>query len=322
MYFVDQLTIVLVILFLAISIIQFNLLSVYGFEDIKISTGSSFIDSNGKLNIIGVITNYGITSEHITVGLNIHSKIDDSITTLRDTTYSNIIYPGKESPFKFKIGSDYNVVGQPYIIKNNKVNDPFYNTVVQNYSNFPVGQNKELLGTIKNTGHVVLHNIIVFASVHNKNGTQIDSIKSDNIPTPKPEEVKSFSARPDLSIAKDANYFSCAGFDLNGPINTLDVGNGKFLTYGLESIAKISNFNYNKSTDSISFFADHYNPAGGIVTFKIQQLNNNHGIKVYLDNLEIKNEKIMTNGKTIITNIFVPPNEHLIKIAGILNYPN
>jgi len=300
-------------------IFQFNYTSVYGSEDIKISSGTSFIDSNGKLNIIGVVTNYGVTSERVVVGLDIHNKIDNSNITLNDSTFSKIIYPGKESPFKFKISTDLDVLGKPHIIQIKKVNDPFYNVIIQNYSNFPVGQNKELVGTLKNTGNVVMQNISVYASVHNKNGTQIDSIKSNSIPILKPGEVKSFSARPDNSIVKDANYFSCAGFDPNSPINTLDLGNGKFLAYGLESVAKISNFSYNKSTDSISFSADHYNPLGGIVTFKIPQLDNNHDVAIFLDNLGLKDQQITKNGKTIITNIFVPPNEHLIRIAGILN---
>ncbi len=175
-------------------IFQFNYTPVYGSEDIKISSGSSFIDSNGKLNIIGVVTNYGVTSERVVVGLDIHNKIDDSNITLNDTTFSKIIYPGKESPFKFKISRDYDVLGKPHIIQMKKVNDPFYNVIIQNYSNFPVGQNKELVGTLKNTGNVVMQNISVYASVHNKNGTQIDSIKSNSIPILKPGEVKSFSA--------------------------------------------------------------------------------------------------------------------------------
>ncbi len=315
----NHIIIVLIIFLLTLCIFQFNHTPVYGSEDIKISSGSSFLDSNGKLNIIGVVTNYGVTSEQVVVGLDIHNKIDDSNITLNDTTFSKIIYPGKESPFKFKISTDYDVLGKPHIIQMKKVNDPFYNVIIQNYSNFPVGQNKELVGTLKNTGNVVMQNISVYASVHNKNGTQIDSIKSNSIPILKPGEVKSFSARPDNSIVKDANYFSCAGFDPNSPINTLDLGNGKFLAYGLESVAKISNFSYNKSTDSISFSADHYNPLGGIVTFKIPQLDNNHDVTIFLDNLGLKDQQITKNGKTIITNIFVPPNEHLIRIAGILN---
>jgi len=316
---VNHIIIVLIIFLLTLCIFQFNYTPVYGSEDIKISSGSSFLDSDGKLNIIGVVTNYGVTSEQVVVGLDIHNKIDDSNITLNDTTFSKIIYPGKESPFKFKISTDYDVLGKPHIIQMKKVNDPFYNVIIQNYSNFPVGQNKELVGTLKNTGNVVMQNISVYASVHNKNGTQIDSIKSNSIPILKPGEVKSFSARPDNSIVKDANYFSCAGFDPNSPINTLDLGNGKFLAYGLESVAKISNFGYNKSTDSISFSADHYNPLGGIVTFKIPQLDNNHDVTIYLDDSGLKDQQITKNGKTIITNIFVPPNEHVIRIAGILN---
>jgi hypothetical protein len=42
-------------------------------------------------------------------------------------------------------------------------------------------------------------------------------------------------------------------------------------------------------------------------------------VTIYLDNLGLKDQQITKNGKTIITNIFVPPNEHVIRIVGILN---
>ena len=300
-------------------ICQFNHSFVYG-ADIEISSGTSFVDSNDKLNVIGVVTNLGTTSEQVTVGLNVHNKIDGSKTTLRDTTFSKIIFPGKESPFKFKISDDYDVLGKPYLLEMNNGNEPYYNVIVQNYSNFPVGQNKELVGTLKNVGNVVVKNINVFASVHDKNGSQIDSIKSNTISILNPGEIKHFSARPDYAIASNANYFSCAGFNPNSPINTLDMGNGKFLPYGLESVAKISDFGYNESTDSISFTADHYNPLGGIITLKIPQLDNSHNVTIFLDNLGVQNEQIIKNGKTITTNIFIPPNEHTVRVAGILNH--
>jgi hypothetical protein len=288
-------------------------------QKLEISSGSAFIDSNGKLNIVGVVTNLGTTSETVIVGLDVQKKIDGVETTLQSSTFSKIIYPGKESPFKFKINEDYKVLGKPYMLQTESTDEPYYNIILQNYSNFPVGENKELVGTLKNNGSVVVQNISVFASVHDKNGTQIDSIQSNIIPILKPGEIKPFSATPDNIIAKDANYFSCAGFDPNAPINTLDLGNGKFLTYGLESIARISNFNYNNSTDSITFKADHYNPSGGFVTFKIPQLESNQIITVFLDNLGATDAQISKNGKTITTNIFIPPNEHSVRISGILN---
>lgn len=128
-------------------IFQFSYTSVYGSEDIKISSGTSFIDSNGKLNIIGVVTNYGVTSERVVVGLDIHNKIDDSNISLNDSTFSKIIYPGKESPFKFKISTDYDVLGKPHIIQIKKLNDPFYNVIIQNYSNFPVEDHQAVIFT-------------------------------------------------------------------------------------------------------------------------------------------------------------------------------
>ena len=288
-------------------------------QKLEISSGSPFVDSNGKLNIIGVVTNLGTTSEQVTVGLDVQKKLDDSRTTLQDDTFSKIIYPGKESPFKFKINEDYDVLDKPYVLQTKSSSDPYYNIILQNYSNFPVGENRELVGTLKNNGSVVVQNISVFASVHDKNGTQIDSIQSNIIPILQPGEIKPFSARPDSIIVKNANYFSCAGFDPDAPINTLDLGHGKFLPYGLESVAKISNFNYDNSTDSISFNADHYNPLGGFVTLKIPQLESNQIITIFLDDLGVTDAQISKNGKTITTNIFIPPDEHSVRISGVLN---
>lgn len=310
---------VLITLLLTICIGQLFSNFVIAEERLEISSGSPFVDSNGKLNIIGVVTNLGTTSEQVTVGIDVQRKIDDSKTTLQDTTFSKIIYPGKESPFKFKINADYDVLGKPYLSQRDSTDDPYYNIILQNYSNFPVGENRELVGTLKNNGSVVVHNISVYASVHDKKGTQIDSIQSNIIQILRPGEVKPFSARPDNTIVNDANYFSCAGFDPDAPINTLDLGNGKFLTYGLESVASISNFKYDNSTDSISFNADHYNPLGGFVTLKIPQLDSNQIITIFLDNLGLTNAQISKNGKTITTNIFIPPNEHSVRISGILN---
>jgi hypothetical protein len=315
---VNQIICILITFLLTLYIFQFIPIPIYG-EDIGVSSGSSFDDSSGKLNIIGVVTNYGATSEQVTVGLDVKNKINGSNTTLHDPTFSKIIYPGKESPFKFKINGDYTVMGKPYILETHKINEPFYNVIVQNYSNFPVGHHRELVGTLKNTGQIVLQNISVYASVHDKNGSQIDSIRSNIIPLLKPGEVKSFSARPDYAVVKYANYFSCAGFDLKAPINTLDLGNGKFLTYALDSFAKISNFTYDKASDSISFIADHYNPSGGIVTFKIPQLGNSPNIKIYLDNIGLKDQQVTQDGKTINTDIFIPPKEHSVRITGVLS---
>jgi hypothetical protein len=289
---VNQIIIFLITFLLTLYISQLSFAQIYG-ADIGVSSGSPFDDSNGILNIVGVVTNYGTTSEQVTVGLDVHNKIDGSNTTLNDPTFSKIVFPGKESPFKFKISRDYDVLGKPYILETQMLNEPFYNVIVQN--------------------------ITVYASVHDKNGSQIDSIKSNIIPILKPGEIKSFSARPDNAVVKYANYFSCAGIALNAPINTLDLGDGRFLTYGLESLAKISNFTYDKASDSISFIADHYNPLGGIVTFEIPQLDNTPNLKIYLDNIGQKDEQITKDGKTIFAKIFIPPKEHSVRITGILN---
>jgi hypothetical protein len=38
-----------------------------------------------------------------------------------------------------------------------------------------------------------------------------------------------------------------------------------------------------------------------------------------LDNLGVTDPQITKNGKTITTNIFIPPNEHSVRVSGILN---
>src|SRR5512133_1209637 len=67
---------------------------------IKMTKQQSFIDSHGRLNIIGVVNNNGNVPIAVTVGLDtIHSNGKSGITTaattamMTDPTYGNIIYP-------------------------------------------------------------------------------------------------------------------------------------------------------------------------------------------------------------------------------------
>src|ERR1044071_9400181 len=87
---------------------QFNLSIVYG-VDIEISSGTSFVDSNGKINVIGVVTNLGTSSEHVTVGLDVGDKIGGTKSSVRNTIFSKIIFPEKVPPFKLKMGEGYNL---------------------------------------------------------------------------------------------------------------------------------------------------------------------------------------------------------------------
>jgi hypothetical protein len=61
-------------------------------NSVKMTKQQSFIDSHGRLNIIGVVNNNGNVPVSVTVGLN---TIGESAVTntMTDPTYGNIIYP-------------------------------------------------------------------------------------------------------------------------------------------------------------------------------------------------------------------------------------
>ncbi|MFL6391491.1 MAG: hypothetical protein ACJ71E_05510, partial [Nitrososphaeraceae archaeon] len=71
-------------------------------NSIKMTKQQSFVDSSGRLNVIGVIDNNGKIPISVTVSLNTVDKSGSS-RTLIDPTFGNIIYPFTGAPFKFII---------------------------------------------------------------------------------------------------------------------------------------------------------------------------------------------------------------------------
>jgi hypothetical protein len=289
----------------------------YSYDQVQISKPYSYVDSNGNAHVVGLIKNHGYVPLKITVALKTLNSSGDS-EVLHNTTLGSIVYPFTESPFKFDMGQNYSVISSPYIEKVSEVQSPFYEVLFQNYTTMNATGGKILVGTVKNIGNVILHNVSVYASVHQENGTQIDSVKTITIPILRPGDVENYVAKPHTAVQFKATYFSCAGLDLNAPINTLVLGNGQFLPYSLESAAKISDFKYNNDDDSLTFVADHYNPVGGIVELRIPQVSDTHTLTVLLDHKIDTNAKIAKNGKTGVIDIFIPPESHQVEIKGVL----
>lgn len=290
----------------------------YSYDQVKISKPYSYVDSNGNTHVVGLIKNQGYVPLKITVAIKTHNNSGGS-EVLHNTTLGSIVYPFTESPFKFDMGQNYSVISSPYIEKVSEVQSPFYEALLQNYTTMNATGGKILVGTVKNIGNVILHNVSVYASVHQEDGTQIDSVKTITIPILRPGDVENYVANPHTAVQSKATYFSCAGFDINAPINTLVLGNGQFLPYSLESAAKISDFKYNKDDDSLTFVADHYNPVGGIVELRIPQVSDIHTLSVMLDHKIDTDAKIAKNGKTLAVDIFIPPESHTVKISGVLS---
>ena len=307
-----------------------SILSVNNFTFAK---QGSFIDSHGMLNIVGVVDNAGTTPAQVSVGLNVSQKngpeheiksSDQIISTIVQPLYGKIIYPQSGSPFKFVIDPNiYNVHGKAFLVSQSWKPIPNYDSMLRlNYSNLASRPDGLLTGTAKNTGPVDLHDVSIYASAHDGTGKQIDSVKSQPVSIIRPGEEVKFNAIPDAAIRSKVVYYSCAGVDLNEPINTVIVGNGKFIAYDLQAIAKVSDFRYDNSTDSIKFGVEHYNPTGGPLTLRLAQLSYHHTVSVTMDGKPyplVYDTKATINrdGKTIRLNIFIPKGEHQLVIKGV-----
>ena len=294
-------------------------------DSIKMTKQESFIDANGKLNVIGVVDNNDKIPISVTVSLNTIDKSSGMTRTLTDPTFGNIIYPYTGAPFKFIIDpNQQSVKGMAFISSVKQIPVPYYNVIKLDYSNMPAANrsNKALVGTVQNIGPFNLHDVSVYASAHNKNGIQIDSVKSNVINLLKPGQEARFIALPDFNTAPKIYFYSCAGVSLgNDPMNALDIGNGQSILYDINGVLRISDFKYNAANDSIMFQAKHYNPSGGPMSLKLVK-NSGGGSNVIV----MMDAKLYNNGgasikmmdpKTMHIDLFIPPGDHTLQIKGI-----
>ena len=292
---------------------------IYGEFPISIVDQKIFKSFSGDWNLIGVVQNNVATPLEVKVGVNI-TKPTNTSSILTNNTFSNVIHAYTAAPFKFTINSNELFNGLAYPIETKKVAKPFFMDLTQKYSNLATGNEKALVGTIKNTGPNIIKNVSVYASVHSINGTQIDSVKSTAIPVIYPDEEIGYKIFPDSAIKDGVYFYSCAGLDVNAPISTLNIGNGEYLVFNLESVSAISNFRYENSSDSIIFEIKPYNPLGGPTIFQVPQISSNQKIDIFLDGKQYENKIITMDGKTISMNIFIPKDKHEVKISGIRNH--
>lgn len=309
-------------LFLALSIITSNVYADNGNNTSLIVTKQgSFVDSSGRLNIVGVVDNMKHIPVQINMGLKMIDKNNGFITTMIQPTYGKIIYPLTGAPFKFVVDNHNlsSILGSAYISSINEIPIPFFKLLRLNYTNTPVGIDRALVGTVKNIGPVDVQDVSVYASAHDNKTTQIDSVKSKIIPLIRPSEEVAFTAIPDPAVAPKILYYSCAEIDLHPHMNTLDIGNGKSIAYDLQGVVSISNFKYVSATDSIIFGVKHYNPAGGPMSLKIVKTVGKPTISVLMDDKTDNKDvsiKVM-DPNTVHIDFTIPPGSHDIQVKGI-----
>ncbi len=309
----------------ALALLAFTLLvfapSVYAANNYEIKTSDyTFVDSAGMTSVVGVINNKGDTPIKATLGLNIVDK-DGQTKVLQETPYGRVLFPSKGAPFKFMIEPESRAVGKPYVLSIEEVNQPYFDTLIFNYTNMAVGEEKMLVGTVRNNGPFEFRNLSVFASVHDENTVHLDSVRTNIIEVLLPGEEATFMAMPDPAIKSQVYYYSCAGFDVDDPITTLPVGDGQFIPYNLQAVAKVSSLRYDNTTDSIMFGIKHYNPNGGPAILQVPQMFEDQTLTVLLDGKPYDETTVTLDGRTVHLEFFVPSGDHEVQVQGVRTIP-
>lgn len=290
--------------------------TVYAFDRPVIILKSSFVDSEGLLNVVGTVRNFADVPVQVTVGV----ETDDG-RTLQAPTYGRVIWPLTDSPFKFVLDRGTNA-SDPFIVDVKEVDASNYNSMlVLNYGSMAVGEERAFVGTIENTGQFDVYNVSVFAGVHSPDHkSQLETVRSNVIPVIKPGETVQFTALADPAIRQDVLYYSCAGLDYDDPITTIKTGDGRFIAYNMNAVAQVSSLRYENSTDSIAFGIRPYPPNGSPLSLKIPQFSQNQTVMVMLDG-ELHDASVRGDGKTLNIDFFVPQGDHQVEIQGVRNVP-
>ena len=286
-------------------------------DSVKIIAQSSFVDSEGRLNIVGTVRNTGTLPVQAIVGLAMQDE--SGIRIEQQPTYGRIIWPLNDSPFKFVIDSGN--ASHPFIadVKEVEVTHTT-DAIILNYTSMAAGEEKAFVGTVKNNAPFDIYNVSVFASARSENATQLDSVRSDVIPVLKASEEQPFIAFTDPAVESNVFYYSCAGLDLDSPITTIDAAGGKFIAYDLNAAAQVSEIRYENETDSIAFGIRPYSPTGGPVSLMIPQASQDQSVTVALDG-KLHESSIRDDGKTIYIDFFVPQGEHEVQIQKVASIP-
>lgn len=304
------------VLVLVIATLPLLTINAHAEDFVKIIAQSSFVDSEGRLNVVGTVRNTGALPVQTTMGLSVEDESGGRV--VQEPTYGRVIWPLNDSPFKFVVESG--TAGEPFIMDVQEADAANYGVIVLNYNSMAAGEERAFVGTVKNTAPYDIHNVSVFASVRSDNATQLDTVRSNVIPVLKAGEEQPFAAMPDPAVRSEVYYYSCAGLDFDDPIPTLDAGGGKFIPFSLNVLAQISSLRYENATDSISFGVRPYAPNGGSLSLKIPQLSENQTVAVVLDG-QLHEASVRGDGKTMHINFFVPKGDHQVQIQGVRNVP-
>jgi hypothetical protein len=283
-------------------------------------------NSDKNVIMIGSIAaphNLTLTSPvEVTIGLNVYNNYSKKHDIIKEQPFKNVIYNVDEPiPFKFKINPSkfyLNSSSVPYIYSIKKASEQStkINTFTLKYNEAFLGPSKELYGTVTNTAPNAIKNLTLYAIVHGKNGSQIDSVKT-TIPFIKSQQTVKFSFVPN-SIVKDlVSTYSCVGGNLQdiNAYQIIKLNSNKTIGYKFSGFMEIDSINYNNKTDQFRLNVNNIYPISAALSLQLTPLQKNL-ISIKIDGNEY-NSKIMNNKETSKIELLVPQGKHEINIQGI-----
>ena len=294
-------------------------------NNIYISSFLKYPVSDNKLIIVGSIAsphNLSITSPIIvTLGLNAYNVFSKKSEIITEHPFKDVIYNIDEPlPFKFEIDTTkyhVNLDSVPYVYKIEHADKQSteVNTFKLAYDESKLGPFKELHGNVTNTSPNVIKNLILYAIVHAKNGTQLDSVKT-LIPIIPSQKTVSFSLIPNKIIRSSVFIYSCVGGDLQNfnSYKMINLNSGKTLGYKFSGFMTIDSIVYDYSTNQFRLSVNNVYPPPATLSLQFMSMQKSP-LFVLLDGKKYKS-KILNNNITINIDLFIPQGKHEISIQG------
>ncbi len=280
---------------------------------------------DNKLIIVGSIAsphNLSITSPIIvTLGLNTYDIFSKKSEIITEHPFKDVIYNIDEPlPFKFVIDvTKYhvNLNSAPYVYKIEHADKQSteINTFKLAYDESKLGPFKELRGNVTNTSPNVIKNLTLYAIVHAKNGTQLDSVKT-LIPIIPSQKIISFSLIPNKIIRNSVFIYSCVGGDLQN-FNTykmINLNSGKTLGYKFSGFMTIDSIVYDNASKQFKLSVNNVYPPPATLSLQLLSMQKSP-LHVSLDGKKY-DSKILKKDDNINIDLFVPQGKHEINIQG------
>ncbi len=298
-------------------------------QDILMHDYSSFVNSEGNVVVVGsvMVTDKMVNPVEVKLGLDVYNKVTDRNETIQQYPINKVLYKGDHpTPFKFVIDSskysyDYHS-SAPYVYDAKNVTTPSLirlQTFDLKYANGPQGPLNELIGNVTNTSPHPIYNLTLYAVVHDKNGTQVDSVITP-IPAIEPKETLNFTFTPDSSIKDKVYSFSCVAGDINNmkvnSFKTIDINSNKTLGYKFSGMMEVDKVDYNNDTNQLQLKVNNFYPIPASLSIQLMP-GQKEPISVTMDNTDFSKASVVNGKEKTTVDLNIPMGRHDLTVAGI-----